>query len=87
MLTFSPSFGNSSFFHAGRDECPFVNLFMSESFCQNVTVCRETAVEQYQAYFLDRCNHTCERKYAVNDVNREKVVDYVPLCRSRKDTR
>lgn len=91
MLTFSPALGNYSFFRAGRDECPFVNLSMSESFNQNVTVCRETALEQYQKCSFSLIAVT-ERKIPLNwsllwmSSTKKKLRLYF-LCRSRKEKR
>lgn len=75
MLTFIPTLGNYSFFWAWRDECPFVNLVMSDSFCQNVIVSGETAVEQSRICFLDCCGrekNACEFESYVSDVTKER---------------
>lgn len=74
--TVFPDSCKKCFFHTGRNECPFVNLFISESFFKNVTVWRETAVQQYQTYFMYCCGqkkNTCKLKSTLN-VNKEKLV-------------
>lgn len=85
MLTFCPPLWNYSFVPAWRDECPFVDLVKSESFCNNMTKCRETAVEQNQTEFFDCIDW--EKNTCLLWIRSTKTAVLIGLCRSRNQMR
>ena len=82
MPTIVPLLENYSSFNAGRDDCPFVNLFMSRVFLPECD-CIETAVEPYRIHSLDCLNR--EYKYVIWSLKHKGRRHYFIM--SRKENR